>query len=156
MADGGLATAITCIDPAPRAPLPRGVAHERRLLDARDASLAAALGPGDVLFVDSSHVAMPGTDLDLIVGHLLPGLEPGVILHLHDILLPDPYPAEWAWRGYNESVVAAALVAGGGFELVFSSRWVATRLAGAVAGGVLAELPGPDGVPETSLWLRKL
>lgn len=156
VADGGLATEITAVDPAPRASLAGlAVRHERRLFGAADRDRVAALGSGDILFVDSSHVAMPGTDVDCILGDVLPRLAPGVLVHWHDIFLPDPYPAGWAWRGYNEQIAVAALLQGG-YELLFASRWLATRHPGRLARGILAELPHPDGAPETSLWLRKL
>lgn len=155
VADGGLATEIVAIDPSPRARLDGlAVRHEARLLADADRAFVEGLAAGDILFVDSSHVAMPGTDIDRIVGDVLPRLAPGVLLHLHDIVLPDAYPPDWAWRGYNESIVAAALVARGGCEIVFSSRWIASRHPGRVAAGVLGRLPFLDGARETSLWLR--
>lgn len=154
VADGGLATTIVAIDPSPRARLAGlGVRHERCLLSQADPALFAALEPGDVLFVDSSHVAMPGTDVDRIVGDILPRLPAGVWVHVHDILLPDAYPAEWAWRAYNEAAVVAALLGGGRYELVFSSHWVASRHPGWLAGGVVGRLPLLPGARETSLWL---
>ncbi len=155
VADGGLATRIVAIDPSPRARLDGlRVRHEARLLADADPSLVEQLKAGDILFVDSSHVAMPGTDLDRIVGDVLPRLAPGVLLHLHDIVLPDAYPPDWEWRGYNESIVAAALVARRGCEIVFSSRWITSRHPGRVAAGVLGRLPILPGARETSLWLR--
>ena len=154
--DGGLATEIVAIDPKPRADLGRlAIRHERSLLADADPAVFAALGPGDSLFVDSSHVAMPGTDVDRLVGDLLPRLPAGVLVHVHDILLPDAYPAEWAWRGYNEATVMAALIGSGGYELVFSSHWVATRLPAWLATGVIGNIPLLSGAHETSLWLRK-
>lgn len=155
VADGGLATQIVAIDPNPRARLDGlAVRREARLLTDTDPATIEELGAGDILFVDSSHVAMPGTDLDRIVGDVLPRLPAGVLLHLHDIVLPDAYPPDWAWRGYNESIVAAALIARGGCEIVFSSRWIATRHPGRVAAGVLGRIPLPAGARETSLWLK--
>ena len=155
VADGGLATEIVAIDPSPRARLDGlAVRHEARLLADADPSFVEGLAAGDILFVDSSHVAMPGTDLDRIVGDVLPRLAPGVLVHLHDIVLPDAYPQDWAWRGYNESIVAAALIARGGCEIVFSSRWIASRHPGRIAAGVLGRLPLPEGAHETSLWLK--
>ena len=68
---------------------------------------------------------MPGTDVDRIVLDLLPRFPPGVLVHIHDVFLPDPYPPEWAWRGYNEQLLVGALLQGGAFELVFASRYVA-------------------------------
>jgi hypothetical protein len=152
--DGGFDCSITCIDPAPRAAIAaRGVRHLPRLLQDAPPEVFAELAAGDVLFVDSSHVAMPGTDVDRIFLKLLPGLAPGVLVHLHDVFLPDPYPPEWGWRGYNEQLLAGALLQGGGYALVFASRYVAARRPEWL--GPVARLPLVEGAYETSLWLRK-
>lgn len=157
VSDGALTTAIVAIDPAPRATLSGlNVRHEPTLLAEADPMLLASLGSGDVLFVDSSHVAMPGTDVDRIFADLLPRLPAGILVHVHDVLLPDAYPAEWAWRGYNEATVVAALVGSGAYELLFSSHWVVSRQPDWLASGVVSELTLQPGARETSLWLRKL
>ena len=154
--DCGLEVEIVAIDPAPRASLASlGVRHEPALLSDADPTLFAALEPGDMLFIDSSHVAMPGTDVDRIVGDVLPRLPSGVLVQFHDVLLPDPYPAEWAWRGYNEGTVVAALMGGGCYDLVFSSHWVASRHPEWLASGIISQIPLVAGARETSLWLRK-
>jgi len=156
VADGGLATRITAIDPAPRADLGRlSVHHVAAPVQHADPAPFAALNPGDVLFIDSSHVAMPGTDVDLLLNGVLPALPAGVLVHVHDVFLPDGYPAAWRRRGYNEQLLVAALLAGGGYAPLFASRYAATRLTEAVAGTVLARLPLWPGVPETSLWMEK-
>ncbi|MEM1399286.1 MAG: class I SAM-dependent methyltransferase [Pseudomonadota bacterium] len=154
--DGGLSCAITSIDPQPRADIAAlPITHHRCIVQDVDRSVFDALGPGDILFVDSSHILMPGSDVDIVVSDILPRLPAGVLLHFHDILLPDGYPPQWAWRGYNEQQGLAALIAGGGVELVFSSHYAATRLADVVRNSVAGALPLNEGVPETSLWLRK-
>jgi predicted O-methyltransferase YrrM len=156
VADGGLATDIVCIDPAPRAALAGlAVRHRPELLTGTDASLFAALAAGDILFVDSSHVAMPGTDVDHLFLDILPRLASGVLVHVHDIFLPDAYPAAWGWRGYNEQLLVGALIQGGAHEIVFASRYAATRMPDRLATGVLADLPLLPDARETSLWLRK-
>lgn len=154
--DGELPTRIACIDPAPRAVLDRlDVEHRPVLLRDADPSLFERLGPGDILFVDSSHIAMPGTDVDRLFLDILPRLAGGALVHVHDIALPYSYPAEWAWRSYNEQLLVGALLQGGGFELVFASCYVARDLLPLRPGGVLSRLPLPPGAHETSLWLRK-
>ncbi|MBI1209139.1 MAG: class I SAM-dependent methyltransferase [Azospirillum sp.] len=154
--DQGLTTTITAIDPRPRADIARlPVRHLAATVQAAGLAPFAELAAGDLVFIDSSHIAMPGTDVDYLLGRVVAGLPAGVLIHLHDILLPDDYPAEWGWRGYNEQQMVAALLAGGGFEPVFASRYVTTRMAAAVAGSVVAGLPLPPGARETSLWLRK-
>ncbi len=154
--DGGIACELLCIDPAPRASLEGlPVRHLRRRLEEVPESLFADLASGDILFVDSSHIAMPGTDVDRIVNRILPRLRPGVRVHFHDIFLPDPYPAAWAWRGYNEQLLVAAWLLGGGLEPLFSSRWVASRRPEWLAGGPLAGIDLAPEVPESSLWAER-
>ena len=78
-----------------------------------------ALAAGDILFIDSSHIAMPGTDVDRLFLDVLPRLAGGTLVHIHDIALPYAYPKIWDWRGYNEQLLVGALLQGGGYELVF-------------------------------------
>ncbi len=155
IADEGLGTELLCIDPAPRATLAAlKVRHIPALLADADPSVFAALRSGDVLFIDSSHIAMPGTDVDRLFLDVLPRLAAGVLVHVHDVTLPDSYPPEWAWRGYNEQLLVGALLQGGAYEILFSS-YVAAARADWTGRGVLGELPQPAGAHETSLWLRK-
>ena len=154
--DGELAASLLCIDPAPRASL-RGlpVRWLEATLQRAPASCFANLQAGDLLVVDSSHVLMPGSDVDWLVNRILPGLAPGVLVHFHDVFLPDPYPESWAWRGYNEQQAIGALLQGGGYTLRFASHYVATRRPERLAASVLARLPhGLDGLA-SSLWLEK-
>ena len=127
--DGGLETVLTCIDPAPRASLSGlNVTWRKSVLQSAPKDDIAALGKGDLLFVDSSHLLMPGTDVDHLISELLPSLPSGALLHVHDIFLPEGYPDIWAWRGYNEQSAIAALLQGGGYRPLFSSRYVATEM----------------------------
>jgi hypothetical protein len=156
VADGGLVTEIVCIDPAPRAALAGlPVRHRPELLATADPSRFSALAAGDILFIDSSHVAMPGSDVDRLFLDVLPRLASGVLIHVHDIFLPDAYPAAWDWRGYNEQLLVGALIQGGAYEIVFASRYVATRMPELIDGSVVARLPLLPDARDTSLWLRK-
>jgi len=155
--DGGLPTRIICIDPAPRASLGRlDVEHRQMLLQEADPALFETLSAGDILFIDSSHIAMPGTDVDRLFLDVLPRLGSGTLVHVHDIALPFRYPEAWAWRSYNEQALVGALLQGQGYELVFASHYVARKQGAALSGGILSELPLIPGAHETSLWLRKL
>jgi predicted O-methyltransferase YrrM len=154
--DGALPTEIVCIDPAPRAALASlAVRHLPILLHEADPGIFAPIGSGDVLFVDSSHIAMPGTDVDRLFLDVLPRLASGALVHIHDITLPYAYPETWNWRGYNEQMVVGALLQGGGYELVFASHFAVRHLLGPAAPAILAEIPIRPGAHETSVWLRK-
>jgi predicted O-methyltransferase YrrM len=155
--DGQLLTHHLCVDPAPRAKLDGlAIDHHPATVDQVDLIELAQLGCNDVLFIDSSHIAMPGSDVDRLINDVLPRLQPGVLVHFHDIFLPQAYPAEWAWRGYNEQLLVAALLAGGAYDPLFSSAYVAHHMAEAVASSCVAELPLAEGAHESSLWLRKV
>lgn len=156
VADGGLETTITAIDPAPRAPVERlGVDLRRQVLSEAWPSAFHDLAAGDFLMIDSSHILMPGSDVDLLLGHVLPALPQGTFVHFHDIFLPDDYPPDWDWRGYNEQLGLLALLTGGGWVPRFASRFVATRMQDAVAGSFVSTLPLPAEAWESGLWLEK-
>ena len=112
-----------------------------------------ALEAGDMAVFDSSHLLMPGTDVDLILNRILPRLASGVRVHVHDVFLPDPYPDDWEWRGYAEHNGLAPWILSGAFRVIFASRYALTRLSAADRPG-LAGLPW-TGAPESSLWMEK-
>lgn len=143
---------ITCIDPQPRADIETlGVDLHRRVLREDDVTLFAALSANDIAFFDSSHLLWPGSDVDMIFNRILPILKPGVLIHIHDILLPDPYPMEWEWRGYTEQNGLAGWLYGA-TDILFGSHYAETRMHAAERPG-LAALPIPHDARETSLWL---
>lgn len=123
-------------------------------IHAVDPSVFDRLGPGDVLFIDSSHVARAGGDVNQIFFEVLPRLAPGVVIHVHDIFYPFEYPSHWvrSGRSWNESyVLRAFLMYNHQFEtLLFLNQirhswnpWVAEHLP------LFAEQEGG------SFWMRK-
>lgn len=155
--DGGLATEMLCIDPAPRADI-AGLAGavaltlRRAPLQVAGVDAVPALAAGDMLVVDSSHLALPGTDVDLLFGRVLPRLPAGVLVHVHDVFLPDRYPEAWDWRHYAEQMLVAAWLAAGGLELRFASHWVRTRMAAELATGAAGRIPVGNAAFESSIW----
>jgi hypothetical protein len=146
---------ITCIDPQPRASLDGlDIDWRREVLGPQHLDLFRALRAGDIAFFDSSHLLWPGTDVDLILNRILPSLSPGVLVHIHDVFLPDPYPADWAWRGYTEQLGLAGYLTSPGWRIVWASHYAVTRM-GAPERPAIAALPLPDGARESSLWLAR-
>jgi hypothetical protein len=84
---------------------------ERPLHEA-DPSLFTGLEPGDVLFVDSTHVSKVGSDVNQLVHEVLPRLPAGVHVHVHDIFYPFEYPERWVLEGraWNEAYVLRAWI----------------------------------------------
>ena len=154
------ATEIACIDPAPRAAIAAlGVRH--RPGAARRAPIricSPGSRAGDILFIDSSHVAMPGTDVDRLVLDVLPRLAAGRARprprHLPARRLSRPNGPGAATTSSSSS---ARLLAGRRLRARLREplrRDAHSRRASPDA--VLAELPLLPGAHETSLWLRKL
>lgn len=154
--DGRLTTRMTSIDPKPRAVLD-GLDLEAHRVTLEDAGLAPfeVLRGGDILFIDSSHKRSPGSDVDLLLGRVLPALAPGVRIHVHDIFLPADYPEDWVWRQYNEQESVAELLVGGDYEVEFACAWVVSTKPEWLSRGVLGRLPLVDGARESSLWMVK-
>jgi predicted O-methyltransferase YrrM len=152
--DGGLETILTSIDPEPRATLD-GLDIERIAKRVQEID-PPALASGDVLFIDSSHVVTPGSDVDHILRKIVPALPAGTHVHFHDIFLPDPYPQDWDYRGYNEQTSVSAMLASGMYEITFSSRYATTHMPDEIAYGCIANIPLKNGAFENSLWLKKV
>jgi len=148
---------IVAIDPAPRADiidLP-GVRVVPSTLQAAPLELFDGLRSGDALFIDSSHILMPGSDVDILLNRVLPMLPAGVLIHIHDIFLPFDYPAIWGWRAYNEQQGVVPLLASEAYRPLFSSAWAERRLGTRLETSVVARLPRPPDAIAASLWLEK-
>ncbi|MEJ2887937.1 class I SAM-dependent methyltransferase [Actinomycetospora aeridis] len=113
-AEGRGTTTITCVEPHPRdalRALPGVEVVARRAQDADDA-VFAALGAGDVLFIDSTHTVRTGSELARLYLEVIPRLAPGVVVHIHDVVLPylhqpDVLDSVFDWQ---ESTLLAALL----------------------------------------------
>ena len=83
----------------------------RKLQDA-DITLFDTLEAGDILFVDSSHVVKAGSDCQLLFSDILPRLNPGTLIHFHDVHQRFEYPADWLreGRGWNEQYMLRAFL----------------------------------------------
>lgn len=148
---------IVAIDPMPRADISElaGVRIVPSTLQTAPLETFDALEAGDLLFIDSSHILMPGSDVDLLFNRILPRLPRGVLVHIHDIFLPFDYPPIWDWRNYNEQQGVAPLLTTGAYAPLFSSVWAERRLGERLARSVVARLPRPAEAMPTSLWLEK-
>jgi len=76
-------------------------------------SVFSKLEAGDILFIDSSHVAKSGSDVNWLFHEILPTLKKGVIIHVHDIVYPFEYLDEWVAQGrsWNEAYMLRCLLA---------------------------------------------
>jgi predicted O-methyltransferase YrrM len=109
--DHELRTTVTSIDPVPRAPVDAlcDTVIRDRLEDVA-VEVFAGLEADDIVFLDGSHRVLMGSDVTVFFLEILPLLRPGVLVHLHDILLPRDYPPEWRYRYYSEQYLLAAFL----------------------------------------------
>ncbi len=150
---------ITCIEPYPDRLLRllKDSDHDRLSLlrqPVQDVGLDVydELGPGDVLFIDSTHVVKAGSDVIWLFLHVLPRLAAGVVVHVHDIFWPFEYPAHWLRQGrdWTEAYLLHAFLTGNtSWEISFFSSWFWQRQPGLVPAPLAGENPG-------SIWLRKV
>jgi SAM-dependent methyltransferase len=153
--DHALDTSITCIDPSPRVPIDGlPVTFEQRVLSAEDVGVFAGLEPGDLVFVDSSHILQQGFDVDIILNRVLPVLKPGVFIHFHDIFLPYGYPPHWRDLRFNEQCALMPWIICGALEPEFASHFV-LRDMDAELRAVCRDFPLWQNASGGSLFLRK-
>lgn len=159
IADFGLRTRLVAIDPEPRAEV--GAACDeliRAPLQTVAEEVPERVGPGDIVLLDGSHVALMGTDATVFLLELLPLLAPGVLVGIHDVFLPWDYPPQWTGRIYGEQYLLAAFLLGGaaGFEVRFPAWWVCHQpeLAGRL-DPVWPVVENRFGRFGTSLWLER-
>jgi predicted O-methyltransferase YrrM len=85
------------------------------------------LQPGDILFVDSSHVVKTGSDVNYILFEILPVLQSGVFIHFHDVFYPFEYPKKWVYEGRNwneDYFLKAFLMYNRNFEIRLFSDYI--------------------------------
>ena len=85
------------------------------------------LEANDILFIDSSHVSKIGSDVNRLYFDVLPALQAGVYIHIHDVAGNLEYPREWLdeGRAWNEQyVLRAFLMYNRAFEIALFTAWL--------------------------------
>lgn len=72
-----------------------GIKVIRKKVEDVNVDFFSELGGDDILFIDSSHVIRPQGDVLFEYLDLLPRLNKGVIVHIHDIFSPKDYLDSW-------------------------------------------------------------
>lgn len=151
---------LDLIDPVPRKEILQSqnsrvtVSFHQDILQNQDLTLFETLGEGDFLLIDSSHLCLPGSDVDVILSEILPLLARGVYIHFHDIFLPNAYPAEWTWRGYNEQQAIIPLLFDSRFTFLWASHYVLTQKKYLLPQVFFQHFCCIDRTYPSSLWLK--
>ena len=72
-----------------------GIEVLREPVECLSKELFSNLQANDILFIDSSHMIRPQGDVLCEYLEILPTLQPGVLVHVHDIFTPKDYPEQW-------------------------------------------------------------
>jgi hypothetical protein len=123
---------LVCIEPFPQEFLKRGFAGLHSLIEKRvqdvDVEFFSQLRPGDILFIDSSHTVKIGGDVNYLFLEVLPRLNPGVIVHVHDIFFPFDYRRDWVmdeFRFWTEQyLLQAFLMFNSEFEVLMANSYL--------------------------------
>src|SRR4030095_4604279 len=138
----GLSTRFTLIEPEPQHCVDKVVpAHEyekyavsliRKKVQKVSPDEFKKLKRNDILFIDSSHVAKPGSDVNYLLTEVLPVLNEGVIIHFHDIYYPFEYTKEYLLELkllWSEAYcVHNFLLFNNSFKILFFSDYMRLRL----------------------------
>jgi hypothetical protein len=125
--DHGLRTEIISIDPHPRAVIDSLCDRViRKELEQCELDIFSDLGADDLLFIDNSHRSFQNSDVTVFFTEILPLLRSGCHYGIHDIFLPNDYPASWLSRFYNEQYLLMAYLIGGagGDQIVLPVHFV--------------------------------
>ena len=157
----GCATRLVSFDPYAVAPAPGAVPGlgELRPVAAQDIPTAdfQSLQAGDILFIDSSHTVKIGGDVVHLLTEVLPSLASGVIVHLHDVYLPWPYPRAWVARTrwyWAEQYMLQALLAENDHWEVLVACYALSRMQPTELTKLVPNVVGSP--PPLSFWLRRV
>ena len=153
---------LRAYEPYPNEVLKAGFPGLARLevVKAEDIPLAdfAGLGKDDILFIDSSHALKMGGDVQYEYLEILPRLQPGVIIHIHDIFMPAEYPREWVvnMRRYwtEQYLLQAFLSFNEAFEVILAGGYLHINNPEALRSA-FASYDSATTSP-SSFWMRKV
>jgi predicted O-methyltransferase YrrM len=151
---------ITCIEPYPeRLKSLLRTTDKVEIIDSAvqkvPQTLFQELGRGDILFIDSTHVMKSGSDVHYELFEILPTLQPGVVIHFHDLPYPFEYPLKWVFDqnySWNEAyAVRAFLMYNRQFSPLYSNSFMAMH------ERTLVKHHYPDFPenPGSSFWIRR-
>lgn len=122
---------FTAIEPYPNKVIKNGFPSLTRVIEKKVEDVPVetftALKENDVLFIDSTHAVKTGGDVNYEILEILPILQKGVYVHIHDIFLPYEYPKSWLHdkRFWTEQyLVHAFLSYNSSFEIQWMSHFM--------------------------------
>lgn len=123
---------FVAIEPYPNETLKEGFLGLSKLLVKRIQDIPVSefekLKENDILFIDSSHVLSIGSDIQYEYLEILPRLDKGVLIHIHDIFMPAEYPKEFVlknhWFWTEQYLLQAFLTYNDCFEVLWAGSYM--------------------------------
>ena len=163
----GFACELVAFEPYPNETLVRGFPGLNALRRVRVQDVPVSefqrLQANDILFIDSSHVLKTGSDVQFEFLEILPRLNPGVLVHFHDIFLPAEYPKDWVVRQrrfWTEQYILQSFLAfNAAFETIWAASFMHLRHPSELAAAFSSYHPAaPTSAPPPwpgSFWIRR-
>ena len=119
-----------------------------------DLTIFEQLEAQDILFIDSTHVSKLNSDVNKYVFEILPALNKGVVVHIHDVFHPFEYPIEWLREGrsWNEQYVIRAFLQ---YNKAYSIKLFTTHMIKKHYSWFEEKMPKCLKSTGGSLWLEK-
>lgn len=102
--------------------------YQQQVQDMDRTNVLSLLDENTLLFVDSSHVFKPGSDVEYLIRHIYPMMPLGSFLHIHDIYTPYPWPLDnyvkkkWFWN--EQEHLESFLTFNSAFQIVLPVYWM--------------------------------
>jgi hypothetical protein len=119
-----------CIEPYEQPWLEEiGVKVIRKKVEDVGLDIFKTLNENDILFIDSSHIIRPQGDVLFEYFEILPSLNKGVIIHIHDIFTPRDYLDEWfSEKFWNEQyLLEAFLTYNKNFKIIGATNYLSHK-----------------------------
>lgn len=153
-------TELISIEPYPQPILERGFDGLSKLKKEKIQDVSPEyfdqLKSGDILFIDSSHTVKYGGDVNYLLFEVLPRLNKGVYIHVHDIFFPFDYPQSWIFDEYRfwaeQYLLHAFLMFNNSFEVVYSNSYMGEKY----PKEVRRVFPNSPFYKGGSIWLKKI
>ena len=152
---------LIAIDPYPNKVLEKGFPGFSKLIKKEvqkvNLSLFNQLKENDILFIDSSHVLKIGGDVQYEYLEILPQINKGVVVHIHDIFLPAEYPKKWVLKNYRflteQYLLQAFLTFNNTFEILWAGSYMHLKHSNLLEKAFNSY--NPKIVWPGSFWMRK-
>ncbi len=164
--DDNIDSKMTCIEPYPKEPLSNlsedsTVELIPELLQDVGFEFFKILKEDDILFIDSSHIAKVNSDVYHLYLQILPNLNSGVVIHIHDIPFPHLSPDDvehWIFKKHqfwNESAILKAFLSfNNAFEILLCSSYLHYRKPDNLRS--VFNIYDEETHFPSSIWLRKI